>query len=374
MTEEETKKENGTQELVEDKNPEIVIPPFKKEVVPGFDAQIVDKERPDKRLPLNEEQKEAMDGNVARLGEIFAGSDINWQLDGALNISLMAKAKGGDYIGAHKDFDVSVEDADLEKLEEMLLKKRYKLFLSFENKDNPGDRDVEPVNAQRLRETTPDHYLIGAVDEKGNFDKGAQLNNIDLHIVKRDNDGNPTYRGNSLPKEWFEPRPIAFEGQTINLSHPAKVAFFKLHDDRPYDRTDLMILAQSGELSMKDVEEIEKANDREGSEVLNLAEQIIDKASAEIKKGMTADQIYGIFAKDPMVAQNIERRKDSLQELSQKISESECTKEEIRGFSFQIFDIMTPILKQGQKVRELRSWVGDAKELEQTRSDLQNKF
>ncbi len=50
----------------------------------------------ERREPTSEE-KTRMDNNLIKLGQIFSDSNLNWQLDGALNISLMK----GEYIGIH---------------------------------------------------------------------------------------------------------------------------------------------------------------------------------------------------------------------------------------------------------------------------------
>ncbi len=69
------------------------------------------------------EQIERMDKSLKELGHVFEGSNLNWRLDGALNISLM----NGKYIGNHKDVDISVEKEELAELENQLLKNGYGL-------------------------------------------------------------------------------------------------------------------------------------------------------------------------------------------------------------------------------------------------------
>ena len=64
----------------------------------------------DERREPSPDEKIKMDNRLKELGRIFSNSSIMWQLDGAMNISLMA----GKYIGIHKDTDISVEQGGLD--------------------------------------------------------------------------------------------------------------------------------------------------------------------------------------------------------------------------------------------------------------------
>ena len=77
-----------------------------------------------KRIPPTPEQTQEMDQRLSELSKLFEGSGLRWHLDGAINISAMR----GDYIGYHKDVDISIEKEDLAALESWLLKKGYAFF------------------------------------------------------------------------------------------------------------------------------------------------------------------------------------------------------------------------------------------------------
>src|SRR3989339_1690313 len=83
---------------------------------PWEDFASVNVDEDAKRKEATPEQAKEMDKRMAELGVAFAGSKLNWHLDGALNISLLA----GKYIGYHKDVDVSVEQGELAQLEAQL--------------------------------------------------------------------------------------------------------------------------------------------------------------------------------------------------------------------------------------------------------------
>jgi len=376
MTEEEAKNKDEDLDI---KAPEKEVAPNIQERPAFFDdwvlAENKDGTKTDTRIALTAEQKGRMNENIVKLGKIFEGSDIRWQLDGALNISLYNISSGkGDYIGTHKDIDLSVEDPDLEKLETLLSQRGYGLFLSHRNRDDPTKRNMEQVSAQKFREAEPEHYMIAAIDSEGKIREDESLKEIDVHLIKRDQDGNPIFERITLPKKWFEAQPIDFEGQKINLSQPARVAFFKLHSDRSYDRTDLIALARSGNLSIEDVDEIEQNINNEASSRLSLAGQIIDRVSEKITLGMSPEQIFEAFAKDPMIAKDVEKHSKTLHDLSQRISEGDCSKEEVKSLTLEAFKIEAPILKQKQKVKELRSLVEDAGEIERSKKELEDKF
>ena len=91
------------------------------------------------RRKASVEEKKSMDKNLEKLADIFEGSNIHWQLDGALNISLM---NNNEYIGVHKDVDVTIDPDDLGKLEKQLFEKNYGLFLSSRHEEDINKRKM----------------------------------------------------------------------------------------------------------------------------------------------------------------------------------------------------------------------------------------
>ena len=190
------------------------------------------------RKPATPEQKEDMDRRLAELADAFEGSDINWHMDGALNVSLM----NGGYIGNHKDVDLSIEKNELAKLEAQLLKKGFGLFLS-RTEDKTKNKVMRRAGHADFADSDTEHMLIAAIDENGQIRRDKSLNFVDTHIVERNADGQAL--GNSgvvIPDKWTKPYPVEFQGKSINLSHPGKVLYYKLHQGRGYDTTDIQRL------------------------------------------------------------------------------------------------------------------------------------
>lgn len=252
-----------------------------------------------RKIP-NDRERKAMDEDLKKLGEIFKGSGIKWQLDGALNISLM---RGGDYIGVHKDTDISIELDDLEALDAHLLKSGYGLFLSYsENlEDRKSKKMMKRVGAQGFREANGhEHYMIAAIDERGKILKNENLNFIDTHLIQRSADGKPLgYGGAVLPEEWLESQPMEFQGEVINLSHPARVAYYKLHMKRDYDMIDLEALAETGRLTRTDMDAIEEVMGMEVDDYKKRGAVALRPVWEKIKEDMDADEIFKLFTEDP---------------------------------------------------------------------------
>ena len=247
-----------------------------------FNKHIDDKA--ERRKPTPEEAAR-MDSNLIKLGKIFEGTTIRWQLDGALNISVVR----GEYIGVHKDIDLSIDKDDLEKLDDQLGQNHYGLFLVHPK--NPalrhGQKIYERVGAEEFGTSPKEHLMIAAIDGDGRIveQKVESLNFLDVHLAERDVAGDPIgWRGVPLPKEWYGSKKIIFKGQEINISHPAKTAYWKLHSDRNYDATDLRILAMSNQLTVDDVDDIESIIRLEGEALKKI---IKDKLGNVIEKFTT---------------------------------------------------------------------------------------
>ena len=234
------------------KNPENIYQ--QRDAFEDFAKHVNDAER---RKPMPEE-KERMDAGLDKLGKIFEGTGLRWHLDGALNISLMT----GEYIGVHKDVDISVEQDELEKLNERLEQTGFGIFLSYpaDPKHPEGKYVFERISPADILLERPGQVMIGAIDASGKIREEEPLNFPDLHVTKRNEEGKPMGdKGVELPEKWFEGYPVQFRDTIINLSHPAKVAYFKLHGTRDYDFTDLKSLAETGKLTNEDIADIEQA-------------------------------------------------------------------------------------------------------------------
>ena len=315
------------------------------------------------RREPTEREREKMDKSLSALGQLFEGTGIRWQLDGALNISLMR----GEYIGIHKDLDVSIEADEMTLLEKKLGERGYGLFLSYlKDPEQPrGKKVMERVSAAMFLDAAEKdhgrHPMIAAVDAKGLIREVGDLNFIDTHVVRRV-DGDPIgWHGVRLPQDWYEPVSTPFQGTELLLSKPAKVAYFKLHGTRSYDKTDLKLLAESGKMTATDVEQVATVMTAEQEARLKRAEGIFDGIFARFEPTMDKDQIKQVFANDSVVGARLKEMSAQLDELSELIVTSgKRTFGELQTDIVRIFQLDATIAKEQQQLDELRSWVKSA--------------
>ena len=265
------------------------------------DAAVEDKKGG--RREATSAEKERMDRDLEKLGDIFAGSSARWQLDGAVNISLM---KGGDYIGAHKDTDLTLEPDDLQSLEGHLFQKGYGLFLSMGNPEDQGKKIMKWVSSDEFKKDPDGHLILAAIDEKGKIKKDDSLSFIDVHLVKRNQVGKPVgFYGAELPEQWYEPQWVGFHDRDLALSPPAKVAYFKLFAGRSVDQDDLRKLSETGKLSETDLVAVETAVNKGFENRSNGSDEIIARIAERITNRLGEKDIEKIVAEDPALSSEV---------------------------------------------------------------------
>jgi hypothetical protein len=211
------------------------------------------------RPEISEAEREQTEKELRALGELMGGSGLWWQLDGTLTASLRQKERGGDYIGAHSDIDISVLRSELPELEEYLKRTGYGLFLISRNGERRTFRRVShTVFTGRSLDDTREAPYIGAIDEHGNIRTDADLVRMQVAIVDIDTDGNPSERGVSYPKDWLEGEVITLDGVPLVLSHPARHLFFKIWHTRSYDEKDIDLIADMDLLTTEDLDTLER--------------------------------------------------------------------------------------------------------------------
>lgn len=305
-----------------------------------------------KRKKPSPEVVEKMNGRLLDLGKLFEGSELHWHLDGALNISLMngAAEDPGKYIGEHKDVDISVEKDELEALEVQLHAKGYGLFLSRTD-DARANKIMKRVGFHDFSESTEGHRLIAAIDDKGKIRRDKALNFIDVHIVKRDEAGIPLgVSGTPIPEKWTEPQSLEFHGTTLQISHPGKVLYFKLHQGRNYDKTDVMHLIDIGKITEEDIEDVERVYEEECVMNIERGRKIFAPFCDRITSETNADQIFDVLQQQP----SFKARADlaaGLRRLAEGISESsERSLESILSIAIEVFGVNE---QNDQKRKEL---------------------
>ena len=340
---------------------------------PNFaeEKPVVEGENKERRKATPEEM-EQMDRDLEKLGDIFEGSDVRWQLDGALNISLMK----GEYIGAHKDVDLTIDPDDLPKLEEHLSKKGYGLFIG--DPDDPTKKKMVRASAEDFLKAPEMDRTLCAIDEQGRIKPKEHLNYMDVHFIKRNEAGEPIgYNGETLPKEWYEPRRTDFHGREISLSHPAKIAYFKLFAKRQYDQTDLQELADIGKLTEADLISVETAINQGFENRNKMSGEIINRVAPKISGRMKEAGIAKVFAEDPALSGQLdtETGKQRLQFLATGIARLEDrSPENIKSAVSEMFGFTAEENQKHQQIESLRRRIKDNTEMQIARNDLDQKF
>ena len=318
------------------------------------------------RKPATPEQIEDMNKRLSELGGLFKESDINWHLDGALNISLMNEK----YIGNHKDVDLSVDEKDLEKLETQLLKNGYGLFLS-QAEDDGKEKIMRRVGYKHFKNSEAGHPLIAVIDENGIIIDGKALNYIDAHIIERNSEGAPLGVSEVvMPEKWGKSYPIDFKEQKINLSHPGKVLYYKLHQGRDYDITDVQKLIETGKLEAEDINDVEKVYEDEFLANKELAYIIFEKVEKELKANVDEEKIFQALMQQPKFNKTEEMR-GSFKSLAKKIFESkDWSAEAMVNVAIKLFGFEERNNQKKEELSRIKQRVIDIQKLKEIRSQL----
>ncbi|MFA6382972.1 MAG: hypothetical protein WCX17_00940 [Parcubacteria group bacterium] len=325
------------------------------------------------RKPPKPEDEKKMRQRIVELGELFKDADFKWHLDGAINISLMK----GEFIGVHKDVDISVEKAELSKLDDHLGQRGYGLFISYLPKGSEN-KILRRVGAENFEVTTDEALQIAAIDENGKLKQDRELNFIDVHIIKRNEDGVQLSKhgnGVGLPQRWSESQTTEFKSEKINLAHPAEIAYFKLWQERNYDLTDLHKLAESGKLTNEDISEVENIIEKEFIENKKRGKHGMEDVAIEITANMSADEILNIFSKNPIFKSGVENWREVFSEFTEKIAESKDKSAEFMfnlGLKFFNEEGRNNIIRQ--KIKIVRQWIREAENLQEVRDKLKNNL
>ncbi len=332
---------------------------FKFQERDAFDDFMVHISQSGERREATDQEKARMDKNFAKLWEVLGDSEITWSVDGALNISVLQ----GDYIGIHKDVDISIGMDEIDTLDGVLLKGGYGLFLSTRHEVGGEMKTImERVDSDRFRAADVDKRLIAAIDKDGKIQEEETLNFLDIHVIEKNEGGNIVgSAGVELPEEWFVPRPLEFRGTMVNTSHPAKVAYYKLHDTRNYDRTDLNKLAEIGALGVDDVDTIGRLIEEEIANREQKADGVLDDVVQRLDPKMDAEQIFASVMQHPIFVQAVERNEDAtrqIREFCKQLSAlDELTLPNVKMAASDVFSMDDMHNTLRANVEELRGWV-----------------
>lgn len=332
----------------------------------------------EKRRPATEKEIKKMDNDLIQLGQLFEESDNSWHIDGALNISILK----GEYIGIHKDVDISLEATELAETDSHLEQRGYGFFLSYSEdgtkpEDDPNHRKKHTM--QRINFTDGDimpegtHLMLAAIDEDGNILEGQSLNFVDVHVIERNADGKPIgHHGVELPSEWFVSKDYNFKGQKIKMSHPAKVAYYKFHEQRSYDTDDIKALVETGSLSIEDIGEIAQIFEKEFSNRQKQFETVIKDLLQKTKPGMSVEEVFNVLTQHPVIAEKIKYIESSIRELAKAIADSEeMSPAKIMEQALAIFKVQESFDSKRAEIDAIRKMIIDQVELEKLRGNIE---
>lgn len=258
------------------------------------------------------EQKEKFEKRAERVSEVFESADFQWYLDGAVNISLY----GDKLIRDHKDLDIGIFQGDLAKLEELLLRQGFGIFVNFQ--DN-GKSLMRRTTAKELVTLGEQNLSICRVNSDGKIQREADdlFNFVDLHVNSKNTEGDTviSYNNASLPKKFYKPiRKKLSNDKEINLSQPVVVAYHKLHSSRPYDLTDLQRLRPY--LRGEDFVILRKSLEREIGETEKMVKEELQEAWLSLAPILELTSDQGVIGEKLWEHPEFQKRRSE-----QKISE-----------------------------------------------------
>lgn len=308
------------------------------------------------REPTLEERKKFEKG-INHVSEIFENADFQWYLDGAINISLYRDKQ----IRDHKDLDISVFQEDLVKVNDLLTRKGFKIFVNFEEN---GKNLMREATMEELLTMDKPSLSIRKVDLDGKIQRQTNdsFNFIDLHIQSKDARGNTIvfYNGTSLPKEFFNPiEKELSNGKKINLSQPAIVAYHKLHSNRLYDLTDLQKLKSN--LQEKDFTMLQQVLEKENAETKQKVKEKLQEAWNLLSPILKTTHDQKVISEKLWINPDIKERENDpkfskyVSSISQYISESqEITFNDFLNQSLSILKPYEYIEQKLKIINELR--------------------
>lgn len=325
------------------------------------------------RRPPTEEEIVRMNHTLTRLGEVMSLTEARWQLDGATNISLYNE---GEYIGVHKDVDLSIEPDDLALFEADMFRRGYAFFDSLSRADDKSPRKLKRISADDILSGKTGHsLLLMHIDAKGKIVTNEELDAVDLHIIKRDDDGRALgLKGQPLPEKWLQARKLATSGGVeLNASHPARVLYYKLHQGREYDFTDLDRLAKTGALSPEDVNEVQGVLMTEQQAEIQRIERAVSPMVNEIASATDTNGIFEAFRLSPEIGSKIDDsdKKESLRKLAERFLQTrDKSKDGLIREVMSFTDLENQQHRRFSVLERLRGHLADREKIQQLRTEM----
>lgn len=200
-------------------------------------------------LQPDSERAKELDRQLSEVSDFFEGTGIDWRIDGALNLSL----REGRYLRNHKDIDLGISIASIEKLLERAEKMGYEVLYVDRSQTMEVAKERGFVQAERVSKDE----IIGGKEKLilvKNTETGPDFRNyMDVHVLKLNENGQKIEEpGVVFPAEFTDDLSVEKEGKEIKLEPTLVFAHHKLWSalNRPtmfggesYDWRDLEALA-----------------------------------------------------------------------------------------------------------------------------------
>ncbi|MBN1464030.1 MAG: hypothetical protein JW922_10235 [Paludibacteraceae bacterium] len=162
---------------------------------------------------------------------------------------------------------------------------------------------------------------------------------------------------------------MEFEGTTIKVSHPAMVAYFKMHGSGVKDEYDLEMLAQTGVITEGDITQLEEITVEETSN----RKKYIDDQLAQISTDLQAveiptdiqqgiEQIREVLKQQPFTGMMDSEQYEFLTVLAQQIQKLGSNQETIQDIFYKAYDIDSHLQRPFQTLKHFKSMCGIEKE------------
>jgi len=332
-----------------------------------------------KRRPPTEKERQRVDAELRQLGDLFADSGVRWQLDGAINISLLTRPPG-EYIGAHKDVDVSVIQDDIAELDAALGRRGYGIFENRlkDGKDPDSNMVMERLGAAGVTGQPEQRLMIARIDAAGKLAGGAELDFVDLHVVRQTPDGRPIGPfGRPLPEKWYQADSLDVDGREIKVSDPSLVAYFKLREGRAYDLDDVKHLVDADRLTRAEFDEIAAAIEDDLGARRGMVAAMVGEVIDRVGPGASTDEFVRAFLEHPRVAGRVADAGDpQVGRLAAALTgRDKLEVDAVTAAAFEAFDLGAYDKELRGRVRQLDLMIRDRedqKALEAARQNLES--
>lgn len=225
---------------------------------------------------------------------IMNQSGVEYQLDGALNISLYKD----EFYRDHRDVDFSIFSKDLIKLIETFEINGYALFKLPKGTDEEVNKngilthELLRSNDIEIKNVSRQLLFFVKVNEKFEIDT-QNYYPIDIHCLDQNASGDIVRpNGHTIPKKYWENKPehIFESGEKLSLNNPLILAYNKLIQGRQHDLKDVEHMIEIQMLTRKDLLEIDKLLQedenklwQEGKEIIKISRDWLGKQSDAAK-------------------------------------------------------------------------------------------